>query len=102
MNLTDDQYNQLMAIYLEWGPRLRIPVTQRWLEAFPQATQQDLLQWKAAADAIRHQAFLLAKQAVDQNLPNAAVVTPLASAFPRLSSENLNRFGSQAFYTVIK
>jgi len=102
MTLFDDRFNHALEIFQEFGPRRRIPVQERWREAFPEAAARDLVEWERAFREIEAFAYDLAVQIRDQGLSEDAAQRRIAEQFPRLSRERVVRTLSQAHYFAMK
>jgi len=98
MTLFDDRFNHALEIFQEFGPRRRIPVQERWREAFPEAAARDFVEWERAFREIEAFAYDLAVQVRDQGLGESAAVRRIAEQFPRMSRERVMKTFSQARY----
>jgi len=102
MTLTDKQFNAALEMFQEFGPRRRIPVQERWAEAFPDATAEDFGAWQVACREIEDYAYGVAEQVRDERLDEHTAVRQISERFPRLSRERVEHTFSQAMYFSIK
>jgi len=98
MKLTDDQFNNALEIFQEFGPRRRIPVHERWSEVFRTATVEDFQEWESACREIEAFALGVALQVRDRVLEKDTAIRQLSERFPRLSRDRVGHTYSQAMY----
>jgi hypothetical protein len=102
VNLTNDEFNRVLEIFQEFGTRRRIPVHQRWAEAFPKATEADLREWETFCRQIEEFALGVAEQVRDGALVKDAAIQQISERFSRLNHDRLGHTYSQALYFSMK
>jgi hypothetical protein len=68
MTLSDDQFNKAFEIFQEFGLRRRLPIYQRWQEAFPEAGLDDMRDWEKEFKDIEGFAHETAEKVRDDGL----------------------------------
>lgn len=102
MKLTDEQLNQALEIFQEFGPRRRLPVHERWAEIFRDAKAADFREWDAACREIEEFAYGVAEQVRDHRLDKDTAMQRISERFPRLSRDRVGHTYSQAMYFSLK
>jgi hypothetical protein len=102
MKLNDEQFNKALEIFQEFGPRMRIPVHQRWQEAFPDVAPNDMPEWETIFGEIEEFAYGVAEQVRDNGLDEGIAVHRIAERFPRLSDDRVKHTYNQARYFAMK
>ena len=98
MELNDDQFNNALEIFQEFGPRRRIPVQERWAEVFRDATIEDFQRWRSVCREIESFALGVAVQVRDSLLDKDTAIRQIGERFPRLSRDRVGHTYSQAMY----
>jgi len=98
MELTNEQFNKVLEIFQEFGPRRRIPVHERWAESFRGASVEDFQAWESACRDIEVFALRVAVQVRDNLVDKDTAIRQISERFPRLSSSSIARTYSQAMY----
>jgi hypothetical protein len=99
--LTNEQFNRALEIYQEFGPRRRIPIHQRWQEAFPQAAPDEMKDWERAFRDIEKFAHSVAEQVRDHGLDERAAAEQISEQFPRLTPDRVATTYNQARYIAM-
>jgi hypothetical protein len=95
---SDERLNRALEIYLEWGPRARIPVADRWLQAFPDAMVGEFTEWKSAFREMEQFAYDLAAEYLAGRLEEAVARARMAERYPQVSDENQDRLLNLALF----
>ena len=101
MQLTDDEFNKALEIFQEFGPRMRIPIHQRWREVFPEVATDDMRQWEAAFRELEDFAYQVAVQVRDHGLDEGTAAQRIAERYPRLTPKRVATIYNQARYVAM-
>jgi hypothetical protein len=102
VNISDDQFNKVLEIFQEFGPRRRIPIQQCWSEIFPSATVEDFQAWQARCREIEAFALRIALQVRGNRLDKDSAIRQIFEQFPGLSRDRIGHTYSQAMYFSLK
>ena len=101
MTLSDQQFNDMQGIFQEWGPRMSIPVQERWAEIFLDTTPDTMREWVQQCEEIWRFAYGVAVE-LGYDLDNKIAVGKILEQFPRLSADRASATWNQASYTAWK
>ena len=95
-------FNDVMAIFQEFGPRRTIPVEQRWRERFPAASDQELHEWRERCQRIEAVALSRAEEVFTGRMTEDAAREDLSQQFPELNLDAIKGIFWQARYFAWK
>jgi hypothetical protein len=102
MTLSDDQFNKAFEIFQEFGLRRRIPIYQRWQQAFPEAGLDDMCDWEKEFKDIEGFAYGTAEKVRDDGLDEPSAMHQIALRFPQLSADRVLTTYNQARYFAMR
>lgn len=102
MKLNEQQLDQALEIFQDFGPRRAIPLHGRWAKVFPEATEADMKEWQVYCREIENFAFLLAEQVYDKRIDQSAVKVKVSERFPQLTPARVGQTVSQAMYFAMR
>lgn len=97
MVLPDAQLSDIFRIFQEFGPRRRIPISERWSEAFPNATADEMREWRSRCEEIEAFAYALARE-FGPDLRNDLAFQKIQTQFPQLHQDQVSAAWNQARY----
>ena len=98
MNLTATLLNDILAMFQQFGPTRAIPVEDRWKQAYPDASGEELQQWRIFCEELEKYALTLAHQVQNHKLDEKSAVLDLKQKYPDLSNRRLGDTFHQALY----
>jgi hypothetical protein len=102
MKISDDQFNEALEIFQEFGPRRGIPILQRWSEIFPSATSEDFQEWQSRCREVEAFALRIALLVRDNRLDKDSAIRQISERFPSLSRDRVGHTYSQAMYFSLR
>jgi len=97
----EPQFNEILGIFQEFGPRRKIPILQRWSEAFPNATPADFGEWRLKCEEIVAFAYEVARE-FGPDLQNDIAGEKIQTRFPHLNRDRISATWNQARYFAWK
>jgi len=98
MDLTAPIINQILEMYQQFGPARATPVETRWQAAFPEATTDELCQWRAFCEEVEAYSLELVARVHDKQLDRVTALHELASRYPDLTPRRVGDTYNQAMY----
>ena len=101
MDLTVPILNQIVEIFQQFGPARATPVEARWQAAFPEATTDELCQWRAFCEEVEAYSLELATQVNAKRLDRMTAQHELAKRYPDLTPRRVGDTLNQALYYAV-
>jgi hypothetical protein len=102
MELTHQQFNRVLEVFQEFGPRRRLTYAERWSEDFPAMTNDDARRWEELCREIEAFAYSIAERVRDGELDQKVASGMIAERYPHLNKDRVGHTFSQAMYFSMK
>ena len=79
-------FNEVLALFQEWGPQLRLPFEERCRKRYPWATDADVKAWQERCETVRREAHALGEKYRLDQLDESDFKPQLQRRFPELNS----------------
>jgi hypothetical protein len=100
--MSEIDFNEILAVFQEFGPRRAVPVEDRWRERYPSASPKQLDAWARRCRQIEKVAWSLADKVLSGHLDEGRAKAELGRRFPELDADTLGRTHAQAMYFASK
>ena len=101
MDLTAPLINQILEMYQQFGPARATPVEVRWQAAFPEATTEELCQWRAFCEEVEAYALELAARVNEKQLDRVTALHEFGQRYPDLTPRRVGDTFNQALYFAV-
>lgn len=95
-------FDLVLEMFQGFGPQRLIPIEVRWREAFPEATDAEMAEWKARCRHIEAEAYAIAERFLAGEMTETAARELFRARFPDLTRDRAQRTMGQAFYFASK
>ena len=98
----DVDFNEVLAVFQEFGPERSVPIEDRWRRRFPTVSAKDIQAWDARCREVERQAWSIAERVLAGEMSEPKGRKELARRFPELDGDRVRRTFVQAMYFASK